>query len=66
MFAAQLETSISKSPARSLDYVAQQVWKALAADLVSEQVAERLSGAIDAVERLWRKKGCSARKNALQ
>jgi hypothetical protein len=48
MFAAQLENCISKTPGRSLDHIAQQVWKALTADLISEQAAERLAGAIDA------------------
>lgn len=48
MFAAQLENCISKAPVRSLDNVAQQVWKALAAGLVSEQAAERLSEAVEA------------------
>ena len=47
MFAVQLENCISKAPGRSLDHVAQQIWKALAAGLVSEQAAERLSEAIE-------------------
>ena len=47
MFAAQLETSIEKSSGKNLDEVAKQIWRALAAGLVSDNTAESLSEAVE-------------------
>ena len=47
MFTAQLETSIAKASGKNLDEVARQIWKALAAGMVSDNTAERLAEAVE-------------------
>ena len=47
MFAVQLETSIAKASGANLDEIAKQIWKALAAGLVSDNTAELLSKAVE-------------------